>query len=59
MPTLRGVALAEALLRGVGQGVENLVYVGVDDPGVGGGIIVDGRGLRGARGCAANSATCS
>ncbi len=44
-------ALAEHL-RGVGQGVENLVYVGVDDPGVGGGIIVDGRGLRGARGYA-------
>ncbi len=50
MPELR--ALAEHL-RGVGQGVENLVYVGVDDPGVGGEIpIVDGRGLRGARGYA-------
>jgi predicted NBD/HSP70 family sugar kinase len=39
-------------LRGAGQGTENLVYVGVHDPGVGGGIIVDGRGLRGARGYA-------
>ena len=39
-------------LRGAGQGVDHLVYVGVDDPGVGGGIIVDGRALRGARGYA-------
>ena len=39
-------------LRGAGQEVEHLVYVGVDDPGVGGGLIVEGRGLRGARGFA-------
>jgi predicted NBD/HSP70 family sugar kinase len=39
-------------LRGAGQGVEHLVYVGVDDPGVGGGIIIDGRAFRGARGYA-------
>jgi predicted NBD/HSP70 family sugar kinase len=44
-------AVAEHM-RGAGMGVEHLVYVGVDDPGVGGGIIVDGRAFRGAGGYA-------
>jgi predicted NBD/HSP70 family sugar kinase len=44
-------ALAEHV-RGAGLGVDDLVYVGVDDPGVGGGIIAEGRALRGARGYA-------
>jgi predicted NBD/HSP70 family sugar kinase len=44
-------AVAEHM-RGAGIGVEHLVYVGVDDPGVGGGIIVDGRAFRGAGGYA-------
>ncbi len=42
-------AIAEHM-RGAGDGVQHLVYVGVDDPGVGGGIIVDGRVFRGAGG---------
>ncbi len=44
-------ALAEHT-RGVGDGFEHLVYVGVDDPGVGGGIVIDGRVFRGAGGYA-------
>ncbi len=44
-------AIAEHM-RGAGDGVQHLVYVGVDDPGVGGGIIVDGRVFRGAGGYA-------
>ncbi len=44
-------AVAEHM-RGAGKGTEHLVYVGVDDPGVGGGIILEGRIFRGAGGYA-------
>ena len=44
-------AVAEHM-RGAGKGTEHLVYVGVDDPGVGGGIILEGRVFRGAGGYA-------
>ena len=44
-------ALAEHR-RGAGVGVSNLLYIGCDDFGVGGGIIVDGKPYRGEGGFA-------
>lgn len=44
-------ALAEHR-RGAGVGVSNMLYIGCDDVGVGGGIIVDGRPYRGEGGFA-------